>query len=202
MNKKLLLTAALALCLSLTACAEKAPSLDEVEAAIRDGSVTMEDALDKGWITQEWADSYLEENSVPAADKVAVNMVGEFTTETAAGEAFTNQDLPPVAFVAFLDPEDEGAAEFYQALVDADKLAALEVRSRLPGDVVQLAGKQGHKKLKKIFIDKKVPAAERSQLPLVVSDGKIVWIPGYFLADCVKITEETKRFCILQYVCS
>ncbi len=90
----------------------------------------------------------------------------------------------------------------YQALVDADKLAALEVRSRLPGDVVQLAGKQGHKKLKKFFIDKKVPAAERSQLPLVVSDGEIVWIPGYFLADCVKITGETKRFCILQYVCS
>lgn len=119
MNKKLLFTAALALCLSLTACAEKAPSQDKVEAAIRDGSVTIQDALDKGWITQEWADSYLEENSVPAADKVAVNMVGEFTTKTAAGEAFTNQDIPSVAFVAFLDPEDEGAADFYQALVDA-----------------------------------------------------------------------------------
>lgn len=119
MKKKLIFTAALALCLSLVSCASKAPSLEEVEAAIKDGSVTVEDALDKGWITQEWVDEYLNENSVPAADKIAINMVGEFTTETSTGETFTNKDMPATAFVAFLDPEDEGAADFYQALVDA-----------------------------------------------------------------------------------
>lgn len=119
MNKKLIFTAALALCMTLTACGSKAPSQEEVEAAIRDGSVTVQDALDKGWITQEWVDAYEKENSVPAADKVAVNMVGKFTTETVAGEPFTNEDMPDVAFVAFLDPEDEGAADFFQVLTDA-----------------------------------------------------------------------------------
>lgn len=119
MKKKLIFTAALALCLGLVSCASKAPSLEEVEAAIKDGSVTVEDALDKGWVTQEWVDQYMEESSVPAADKVAINMVGEFTTETSTGETFTNKDMPATAFVAFLDPEDDGAADFYQALVDA-----------------------------------------------------------------------------------
>lgn len=118
MNKKIAF-AALALCLTLTACASKAPSQEEVEAAIRDGSVTLEDAVDQGWVTQEWADSYLEENSVPAADKIAINMVGEFETQTLTGESFTNEDIPDITFLVFLDPEDAGASSFYEALVNA-----------------------------------------------------------------------------------
>ena len=118
MKKKSVLAGALALCLALSACGSKQPTLEEVEAAIRDGSVTVEDALDKGWIDQEWVDSYLEENSVPAADKIAVNKVGEFKTQTRDGETFTHQDLPDTAFVAFLDLEGDSAAEYYQALVD------------------------------------------------------------------------------------
>ena len=119
MKQKRIVAAALALCLSLTACGNKKPSLEEVEAAIEDGSVTVQDALEKGWVTQEWADSYLEENTVPAADKIAINAVGDFRTETLSGEPFTNEDMPNVAFVVFLDPEDEGSADFYQNLVDA-----------------------------------------------------------------------------------
>ena len=56
MKQSAILAGALALCLTLSACGSKAPSPEEVEAAIRDGSVTVEDALDKGWITQEWAE--------------------------------------------------------------------------------------------------------------------------------------------------
>lgn len=119
MKQNAILAGALALCLTLSACGSKAPSPEEVEAAIRDGSVTIEDALDKGWITQEWADSYQEERSVPAADKMAVNKVGAFETETLTGETYTGADLPDTAFLVFLDPEDPGAADFYTGLVDA-----------------------------------------------------------------------------------
>ena len=119
MKQNAILAGALALCLTLSACGSKAPSPEEVEAAIRDGSVTIEDALDKGWITQEWADSYLEERSVPAEDKMAVNKVGAFETETLTGETYTGADLPDTAFLVFLDPEDPGAADFYTGLVDA-----------------------------------------------------------------------------------
>lgn len=119
MKQSAILAGALALCLTLSACGSKAPSPEEVEAAIRDGSVTVEDALDKGWITQEWADRYQEERTVPAADKMAFNKVGAFETETLTGETFTGEELPDAAFLAFLDPEDPGAADFYAGLVDA-----------------------------------------------------------------------------------
>ena len=110
MKKKIILAGALALCLTLSACGSQAPSLEEVEAAIEDGSITIEDALDKGWIDQEWVDSYMEENTVPAADKIAINMVGEFETQTVTGDPFTNQDIPAVTFMVFLDVEDVRAA--------------------------------------------------------------------------------------------
>ena len=119
MKKKIILAGALALCLTLSACGSKAPSREEVEAAIEDGSITIEDALDKGWITQEWVDSYMEENTVPAADKIAINMVGEFETQTVTGDPFTNQDIPAVTFMVFLDPEDAGTQAYYDGLVKA-----------------------------------------------------------------------------------
>ena len=119
MKKKMILAGALALCLTLSACGSQAPSREEVEAAIEDGSITVEDALNKGWVTQEWVDSYMEENTVPAADKMAVNKVGEFETQTVTGDPFTNQDIPAVAFMVFLDLEDAGAQAYYDELVKA-----------------------------------------------------------------------------------
>lgn len=138
MSKHVILAGALALCLTLSACGDKAPKQEEVEAAIRDGSLTVEDALNKGWIDQAWVDSYMEENSVPAADKMAVNRVGEFETQTAAGETFTNEDMADVAFVAFVDPEDEGAADFCQALTDGMegvRAAGADILVCVKGDV-------------------------------------------------------------------
>lgn len=105
--------------LSLAACGSQTPSLDEVEQAINAGNVTMEDALEKGWVTQEWADAYIGERSVPAADKTAANVVSDFTTTTATGEAFTKNDISNVTFFAFVEPSDEGAEAYYQGLVSA-----------------------------------------------------------------------------------
>ena len=105
------------LSLSLTACGEKQPSQAEVEQAIEAGTLTIEDALDKGWIDQAWVDAYEEENSVPAASKMETNKVGDFTTETLSGETFTSDQLGTVVFFAFLDPSAEGTQTFYDALV-------------------------------------------------------------------------------------
>lgn len=105
--------------LYLAACGSKAPSLKEVEQAIQEGSVTIEDALEKGWVTQEWVDSYMENRSVPAADKAASNAVASFTTTTVSGEEFTSDRIPDVTFFAFIDPADEGAGAYYQGLVAA-----------------------------------------------------------------------------------
>ena len=109
----------LALALTLTACGEKQPSQDEVEQAIEAGTLTVEDALSRGWVDQAWVDAYIEANSVPAGSKMEANALGEFTTKTLSGETFTKADLGSVVFFAFVNPSDPDAEVFYQALKDA-----------------------------------------------------------------------------------
>ena len=101
---------AAAMGLTLAACGEQQPSREEVEQAIEAGTLTIEDALDKGWIDQAWVDAYQEENSVPAGSKM------DFTTTTLSGEEFTRAQLGDVVFFAFLDPTAEGTQAFYDAL--------------------------------------------------------------------------------------
>lgn len=104
--------------LSLAACGSQKPSLDEVEKAISEGNVTIEDALEKGWITQEWADEYEEKQSVPAASKTEAGAIGDFSTTTLTGEEFTREQMADVTLFVFLDPADPDAETFYQALAD------------------------------------------------------------------------------------
>lgn len=104
--------------LSLAACGSQKPTQDEVEQALEEGTITLEDAVDKGWVTQEWADDYIEERSVPAADKIQAGAIGGFSTTTLSGETFTREQLGDVTLLAFLDPADPDVAAFYQALAD------------------------------------------------------------------------------------
>ena len=52
------------------------------------------------------------------------------------------------------------------------------VRSRLPGDRIRLSG--GTKSLKKLFIDRKIPASERLRIPIIADDAGVlgVWSIG------------------------
>ena len=55
----------------------------------------------------------------------------------------------------------------------------LIVRTRKIGDRMRIKGLDGSKKVKDIFIDKKIKMDKRDSWPIVVdSKGKIVWIPG------------------------
>lgn len=119
--KRRVITLALtaAMTLSLAGCGEKKPSLEEVEAAIAAGNVTVEDALEKGWVTQEWFDEYMDSNSVPMSNKLEAGSVGDFTTTTVSGEEFSKSNMGKVTFFAFTDPEAEEADAFYKNLVDS-----------------------------------------------------------------------------------
>lgn len=83
-----------------------------------------------------------------------------------------------------------------EAVFDADELAfPLTVRSRLPGDMMKVMGLSGSKKVKDIFIDDKIPPAQRAQIPMIV-DGKsrIVWIPGIRRSAIAAVTSSTSRW--------
>ena len=58
-------------------------------------------------------------------------------------------------------------------------LLPLIVRTRHVGDRIKVKGLGGSKKVKDIFIDRKMSVANRDVWPVVVdSKGEIVWIPG------------------------
>ena len=82
----------------------------------------------------------------------------------------------------------------WTAVVDANCLPPnLVVRTRRAGDYLQLVGMTARKKLKDFLIDRKIPASERDSLPLIVAGEEIIWIPGYFLAESVRVTEKTEK---------
>ena len=64
-------------------------------------------------------------------------------------------------------------------LSNLDVSLPLYVRTRKHGDRIALKGTDGHKKVKDILIDSKIPMKDRELWPIVVdSTDTIVWIPG------------------------
>jgi tRNA(Ile)-lysidine synthase len=60
---------------------------------------------------------------------------------------------------------------------------ALIVRSWREGDRIRPLGLGGSKSLQDLFTDRKVPRSLRHALPVVTSDGRIVWIAGVAVSE-------------------
>lgn len=79
---------------------------------------------------------------------------------------------------------------------DYDKIEnTLKLRTRKPGDYLQIDSQGGRKKLKDYFIDLKIPKNERDRLLLVADGNHIIWIMGYGnrISEKYKISDNTKR---------
>ena len=87
-----------------------------------------------------------------------------------------------------------------QAAFDYDKLnLPLYIRSRKKGDKFRPLGMKGHKKVKDILIDEKVPKFKREEIPVIVdSENNILWLAPYKISDEFKITKETNKVLILK----
>ena len=66
------------------------------------------------------------------------------------------------------------------------------IRNFRPGDRFVPFGLKGTQKLKKYFIDHKIPRAERRRHPLVISGGEIIWIAGVRRSDQARVGPQTK----------
>jgi tRNA(Ile)-lysidine synthase len=74
-------------------------------------------------------------------------------------------------------PGSAGGDGIARAYLDPSVLQyPLVIRSRAPGDRY---GGAGHRKVKKMLIDGKIPLSRRDLLPMVVSGGAVAWIPGF-----------------------
>jgi tRNA(Ile)-lysidine synthase len=58
---------------------------------------------------------------------------------------------------------------------------------------------RGTKKVADILTDRKIPAVFKDEVPLIADTQGIVWIPGFTIAQRVKITKSTKRVIRLRY---
>ena len=81
-----------------------------------------------------------------------------------------------------------------EAYLAADEIKGpVIVRTRQAGDRVRLFRRPGKRKLKDIFIDKKIPLRKRDQIPIVVNKGQILWVAGVDIADEYRVTPKTKQ---------
>jgi tRNA(Ile)-lysidine synthase len=93
-------------------------------------------------------------------------------------------DSPVSGFPATLD-----AAWFDAAELCGD----LRVRNFRRGDRLRPLGLSGTKKVKELFIEKKIPRSRRARVPVLLAGDDIVWIPGYTRSDVAKISAQTTR---------
>ena len=94
-----------------------------------------------------------------------------------------------------LQPEKEAT------YIDYDHIQSpLWMRSRLPGDQYRPVGLQGTCKLKRLFIDLKIPQAKRNGIPILISDNEILAVIGYRVAESVSVTNSTKNILVIKKV--
>ena len=75
--------------------------------------------------------------------------------------------------------EKEGKSNYILRLNSKDITLPLKVRTRQPGDKMEVKNLGGKKKIKDIYIDEKIPALKRDAIPIVTdSNNTILWLPG------------------------
>ena len=99
-------------------------------------------------------------------------------TANPTGEAFTPVTLtcPGSAEAAGIRITCEPAGELAQSenLLTVCPVGKISIRPRQTGDKIRLSG--GSKSLKKLFIDRKIPAADREQIPVVCDETGILGV--------------------------
>jgi tRNA(Ile)-lysidine synthase len=107
---------------------------------------------------------------------------------TFRGRTLSREDGPP------LKGDDRRRALFDRAKVRFP----LVVRSRRPGDTYRPLGAPGRKKLKEILRARGVPQSQRDRLPVFLSRGEIVWVPGCPVAEKFKVGPTAGRLLLIE----
>ena len=82
---------------------------------------------------------------------------------------------------------------------DEDKVRKpLVVRNRREGDRFDPLGTQGSQKIKKLFIDRKIPRPERDRIALLADRESVIWVENLQMSERVKVTPETKNMLVLE----
>lgn len=92
------------------------------------------------------------------------------------------------------EPADISRTGADEAAIDENAVAGrLYARSVRPGDRITPFGMKGSKKLQDVFVDKKIPAAQRRRAVAVCDEEKILWVVGVTASEACRVTDKTKR---------
>jgi len=76
----------------------------------------------------------------------------------------------------------------------------INIRNRKDGDRIRPFRSPGGKKLKEFFIDEKVPAEKRDEIPLVAAGSRILWVIGMRTSSDFRPDERTQSFLVLKWL--
>ncbi len=102
-------------------------------------------------------------------------------------------------YLSNTDTTIEAVAKDEYVYIDERSLP-LRIRTRKSGDRIKVRGLDGTKKVKKLFIDHKIPLHKRDQWPIVVDHkDQILWVPGLQASHSVHL-EQKDNTLLLQYI--
>lgn len=80
------------------------------------------------------------------------------------------------------------------AVIDLEKVPfPWDIRSFVPGDRIMPLGMIGTKKVKNLFIDKKIASSKRNLIPIICSGNTLAWICGVCLSNLAKVDLNTRH---------
>ena len=98
------------------------------------------------------------------------------------------------------------AANKGDILLDADKLGITDgadprftLRSRIAGDRIAVYKNGKTKKLKSLFIDRKIRRENRERIPVLCYGGEIIAVPGVRVSEIYKPDKHTKNYLVVRY---
>jgi tRNA(Ile)-lysidine synthase len=106
---------------------------------------------------------------------------------TIEAEVFDIEDKPDLLNTISCTDGDE--AYFDLGLIDEN----ITVRNRRRGDRLSPLGMEGSKKLKDVFIDKKISRNVRDYIPVIIWGTEILWVVGLCVSNFAKLSQATEK---------
>lgn len=76
----------------------------------------------------------------------------------------------------------------------------LIIRGWEEGDWFYPLGMEGKKKLSDFFIDQKIALIRKNDVPIFLSEGKIIWIAGYRIDKRFRISDQTRKVLVISKI--
>ncbi len=136
-------------------------------------------------------------NGVLAPNEESINSL---PVEVKVPETYLIPEIRKKITFSFLDYEKNMAIPKNSCTkwFDYDKIKnAIFLRTRKPGDFMQINKEGGTKPLKEIFINDKIPKEKRNNIPLLCDGAHVMWITESRISEAYKLSCESKKILVV-----